>query len=61
MADRAALARAGAVAFTDDGCTVSSNEVMEKAMREAGRLNIPVMDHALDGKLAGRGVMHEGV
>lgn len=61
VADLAALARAGAVAFTDDGCTVSSNEVMEKAMWEAGRLNIPVMDHALDGKLAGRGVMHEGV
>lgn len=60
VADLAALAKAGAVAFTDDGCTVSKNDVMEAAMQEAGRLNIPVMDHALDGKLAGHGVMHEG-
>jgi len=60
VADLSALAKAGAVAFTDDGCTVSKNEVMEAAMREAGRLNIPVMDHALDSKLAGHGVMHEG-
>jgi dihydroorotase len=61
VADLAALAGAGAVAFTDDGCTVSSDVVMEAAMRKAAQLNIPVMDHALDGKLAGRGVMHEGV
>lgn len=60
VSDLAALAKAGAVAFTDDGCTVSSNEVMESAMREAARLNIPVMDHALDAKLAGHGVMHDG-
>ncbi|MEI6563114.1 MAG: dihydroorotase [bacterium] len=55
-----ALAKAGAVAFTDDGCTVTDNGVMEAAMREAARLNLPVMDHALDPKLAGHGVMHEG-
>ncbi len=60
VADLAALGRAGAVAFTDDGCTVAKNEVMEAAMQEAARLNIPVMDHALDPKLAGHGVMHEG-
>ncbi len=60
VTDLAALAKAGAVAFTDDGCTVFRNEVMEAAMKEAGRLNIPVMDHALSSKLAGRGVMHEG-
>ncbi|MEI8139719.1 MAG: dihydroorotase [bacterium] len=61
VADLAALGKAGAVAFTDDGCTVSNNDVMELAMREATRLKIPVMDHALDPKLAGRGVMHEGI
>lgn len=60
VSDLTALAKAGAAAFTDDGCTVSSTEVMEAAMQEAARLNIPVMDHALDAKLAGRGVMHEG-
>jgi len=60
VADLSGLAKAGAVAFTDDGCTVSRNDVMEAAMREAARLNIPIMDHALNSKLAGHGVMHDG-
>jgi dihydroorotase len=60
VADLVALGKAGAVAFTDDGCTVARDEVLEKAMREAGRLQIPVMDHALDSRLAAQGVMHEG-
>jgi dihydroorotase len=60
VADLAALAQAGAVAFTDDGCTVSHDAVMELAMREAARLHRPIMDHALDPKLAGHGVMHDG-
>ena len=60
VADLGALAKAGAVAFTDDGCTVSDDAVMEAAMRVAARLNKPIMDHAVDPKLAGHGVMHEG-
>lgn len=60
VADLAALTRAGAVAFTDDGTTVADDTVMEAVMREAARLNRPVMDHALDPKLSGKGVMHEG-
>ena len=60
VADLPALAKAGAVAFTDDGCTVSDDAVMEAAMRGAARLGKPIMDHALDPRLAGHGVMHEG-
>lgn len=60
IADLEALDRAGAVAFTDDGCTVSDDAVMELAMRKAAQLNRPIMDHALSPKLAGHGVMHEG-
>jgi dihydroorotase len=60
VADLASLDRAGAVAFTDDGCTVSDDAVMETAMRIAAALHRPVMDHALSPKLAGHGVMHEG-
>jgi dihydroorotase len=60
VADLAALDQAGAVAFTDDGCTVSNDAVMESAMREAAQLHRPIMDHALDPKLAGHGVMHDG-
>lgn len=61
VADLPALAAAGAAAFTDDGCTVSSEAVMEAAMRSAASLHKPIMDHALDPKLAGHGVMHQGV
>jgi len=59
-ADLAALARAGAVAFTDDGSTVSDDSVMEAVMRAAAALDRPVFDHALDPVLAGHGVLHEG-
>lgn len=61
VADLAAMARAGAVAFTDDGATVADDAVMRKAMTVAAGLGIPVMDHALDPFLAGRGAMNAGV
>lgn len=51
------LASAGASAFTDDGTTVESSDLMLKAMKTAAQLNIPVMDHALSPSLAGNGVM----
>lgn len=61
VAELEALAAAGAVAFTDDGNTVSNEAIMRQAMSRAAALRLPVMDHALDPALAGRGVMHEGV
>lgn len=60
VADLEALAAAGAAAFTDDGSTVPSAEVMEEALRRARTLGLTVMDHALDPALAGAGVMREG-
>ena len=60
VADLAALREAGAVAFTDDGCTVQDDAVMEAAMRQAAALNCPVMDHAQDRNMEKQGVMHEG-
>jgi dihydroorotase len=61
LGDLRALAAAGAVAFTDDGATVPSDELMRSAMEAARDLGLPVMDHAQDRsiELAG-GVMHEG-
>ncbi len=53
-------ADAGAVAFTDDGCTVPNDEVMRQAMITAQGLDIPIMDHAQDSEMEKRGVMHEG-
>ncbi len=60
VADLAALREAGAVAFTDDGCTVQDDAVMEEAMRQAAALGLPVMDHAQDREMEKKGVMHEG-
>jgi dihydroorotase len=59
-ADPDALAAAGALAFTDDGSTVPSRDLMEACMRRAAALHRPVLDHALDPGLAGAGVMHDG-
>ena len=42
-----ALARAGAVAFSDDGAMVADSEVMTEVMQKAAALGIPVMDHAV--------------
>ena len=60
LADLAGMARAGAVAFTDDGSTVADEALLEAAMRVAAKLGLPVLDHAMDPALAGDGVMHEG-
>ena len=57
VADLAALAAAGAVAFTDDGSMVADDAVMRQAMRQAATLGIPVLDHAMDPKLMGNGII----
>lgn len=61
LTDFNALAKAGAVAFTDDGSTVSDAALLTEALRQAAAVDRPVMDHALDPAIAGSGVMHEGV
>ncbi len=60
VADLEALAKAGAVAFTDDGSYVSDESVMRKAMTIAARLGKPVMEHAVDPGILAGGVMYEG-
>ncbi len=59
LADLAALAAAGAVAFTDDGSMVADNAVMRKAMLLARQLKRPVMDHAMDPVLMGDGIIRD--
>jgi dihydroorotase len=56
----AALAAAGAAAFTDDGSTVPDPAVLRRVMTAARGLGLPVLDHALDPALAGDGVLHAG-
>ncbi len=58
-ADLAPLAAAGAMAFTDDGSTVSDDAVMAESMRRAAVLGRLVMDHAIDPSRAGAGMVRE--
>jgi len=59
-ADIRAMAAAGAVAFTDDGSTVSDRAVMQEAMLLAHESGKPVFDHALDPTIARNGVVIDG-
>lgn len=60
LSDIRAAKAAGASALTDDGNTVYDDNLMREAMLIARELGLPVMDHALDPELAGRGVVREG-
>jgi dihydroorotase len=57
LADLAALAAAGAAAFTDDGAMVADPALMAAAMQQARQLDRVVMDHAVLPSLAGTGVI----
>ncbi len=58
-ADYEALARAGAVGFSDDGESTADSGIMSEALRASARLGLPVMVHCEDPYLIG-GAMHEG-
>jgi dihydroorotase len=60
LADLAALAEAGAVAFTDDGSPVFRSGLMRQALEVCARLGKTVLEHAEDLELSAGGVMHEG-
>lgn len=61
LTNLAALAGAGAAAFTDDGSTVQDDALMRRAMDIARDLRRPIMDHAQDSQIERQGgVMHEG-
>ncbi len=54
------LKAAGAVAFSDDGCSVMNAEVMRRALEYAAMLDMLIISHCQDEKLSAEGVMHEG-
>lgn len=55
-----ALARAGAVAFSDDGHPVTSAAMMRRALEYARPTGRPIICHEEDPTLKGDGVMNEG-
>lgn len=60
MTDFDALKNAGAVAITDDGKGVQSDEMFRAAMELAARVNLPVLDHSEDESLSAGGAIHAG-
>ncbi|HEY6292785.1 MAG TPA: dihydroorotase [Terriglobia bacterium] len=60
LTDFAAIVSAGAAAFSDDGRPVRTAALMRRAMEEARRLGVPVIDHCEDPSLSSGGVMNEG-
>jgi dihydroorotase len=60
LAEIGEMARAGAVAISDDGKPVMEAELMRRALLYAQHYGIPVVQHAEDLSLSGPGVMHDG-
>ncbi|WP_419804440.1 dihydroorotase [Terriglobus sp.] len=60
LTDMQALHAAGAVGFTDDGKPVLHDAVMRKALLTAGRLGVPVSQHAEDTRMTVGASMNAG-
>ena len=61
LADLAEQARAGAVAFSDDGSYVASARVMRRAMDYSKPLGLAIIEHCEEPSLAEGGQMNEGI
>jgi dihydroorotase len=60
LAEIGELVGAGCIAISDDGKPVMNAELMRCALEYATLFGIPVIQHAEDEHLTGKGVMHEG-
>lgn len=60
LVEMAALAEAGAVAFSDDGMPVADARMMRHALEYSLLVNKPIVNHCEEPALAHGGVMNEG-
>ncbi len=60
MTDFASLRKAGAVAVTDDGKPILNDAIMRQAFLGAGKLGIPVIQHAEDTRMTAGSAMNSG-
>ena len=61
VVDMRSLKQAGAVAFSDDGVGVQSDEVMGQAMAQARFVKTLIVAHTEDNSLKNGGYVHEGL
>jgi dihydroorotase len=59
LAEIGGMVQEGALAISDDGMPVMNSYLMRKAMDYAKAFGIPVISHAEDANLVGKGVMNE--
>ena len=60
LTDFEALASAGALGFTDDGKPILDSAIMRSALLRAGRLGLPISQHAEDPRLSNGAIMNAG-
>lgn len=60
LADIEGMAKAGAIAISEDGKSVMNVKLYEEAMKLAKKCEIPVMAHCEDKNLVGAGVLNKG-
>lgn len=60
LTDFEALAKAGALGFTDDGKPILEDPIMRAALLSAGRLGLPISQHAEDTRMTGGCSMNHG-
>jgi dihydroorotase len=60
LTDMAGLAKAGVVAFSDDGDPVANSQLMRRAMEYSRDLGLPIIDHCEDKELSDNGIINEG-
>ncbi len=60
LTDFGALARAGAVAFSDDGKPLKTARLMQRALEKARSLEMPVIDHCEEPSLSDGGSINAG-
>ncbi len=60
LTDAADLAAAGAVALSDDGCSVKDSHLMRRALEQAKASGLFITPHCEDTSLFNNGVMNEG-
>ncbi|MBD3366913.1 MAG: amidohydrolase family protein [Candidatus Eisenbacteria bacterium] len=61
LTEMAELRTAGAVAFSDDGCSVLNAALMRRALDYARMVGVPVVSHCEDPALSGNGTANEGL
>ena len=60
LSDFAALAKSGALGFTDDGKPILADHIMREALVAATRLGLPISQHAEDPSMSHGAIMNAG-